>query len=72
MTLSLDILTSRLSDEQTALAGFQSAVAQVQMQLDAANADVKASEARSADLQVAIKILTAAQPAQADQAAITK
>jgi len=71
MSLSLDILQSRLSDEQTALAGFQSQVAQVQMQLDAANADVKASEARSADLQVAIKILSS-DPVQADQAAIAK
>lgn len=71
MSLSVDILTSRLSDEQTALAGFQSVVAQIQMQLDAANADVKASEARSADLQTAIKILSSAASQTPAQVAIT-
>lgn len=71
MSLSVDILTSRLSDEQTALAGFQSVVAQIQMQLDAANADVKASEARSTDLQTAIKILSSAASQTPAQVAIT-
>lgn len=70
MSLSLDILTSKLSDEQTALAGFQNMVAELETQIDSANADVKASEARSADLQVAIKILSASAPPV--QAAITK
>lgn len=70
MSLSLDILTEKLSDEQTALAGFQNAVAELETQIDSANEDVKASMARSADLQTAIKILSANQPADPAQAAI--
>lgn len=59
MTLTLDILQARLAEEQTALAGFQTVVAQVQQQLEAANADVVDSQARSADLQDGIKRLSA-------------
>lgn len=60
MSLTLDILQARLAEEQTALAGFQAAVAALQTQIESANADVKASEARSADLQDGIKRLSGA------------
>lgn len=59
MTLSLDILQASLSEEQTALAGFQAAVAALQTQLESANRDVLSSQARSADLQDGIKRLSA-------------
>lgn len=59
MTLTLDTLAARLSDEQTALAQFQATAATIQQQLDAANADVAASMARSQDLQSGIKIVSA-------------
>lgn len=70
MTLTLDILQSRLSEEQTALAGYQAAVAALQTQLESANGDVLASQARSADLQDGIKRLSGS--AQPVQASITK